>query len=234
MKAVIHFSQAIAWQAWRAGVIRDGLEAQGIRVETTSDRFRHGDGFPILLGTTLWRGIENDGGDFLLVDRCSFGDTNRFVSLVWNGHGRRGDHRVPENYDASRWEKHGFELAPWRDGPRRILCGQVESYSPKWPSLDAWYASIDATHFRRHPSGLNPTGLPDAGNFDDCGLAITLNSSVGVQAVMAGVPTRVDDEGSMVWDFMLRADRLTWCHWLAWTQWSDDELREGTPWAYLL
>lgn len=234
MKVTIHAEPQIPWQAWRAGVFRDGFEQIGVNVEVTSDRSRH-DGIPVLLGTTLWRGIERDGGEFLLVDRCSFGDTEKFVSLVWNGHGRRGDHRVPDNYDASRWEKHGVELKPWQDGSRQILCGQTESYSPHWPSLDNWYAAQNATHFRRHPAGINPTRLPDAATFDDCGLAITLNSSVGVQCVMEGIPTQVHDEGSMAWDVRDgECDRLPWCHWLAWTQWSDDEIREGTPWAYLL
>src|SRR3954470_6488234 len=116
MHAVIHCEPQIQWQSWRAGLFRDGLEKIGVKVTVTADRFRHDEGFPILLGTTLWRGIERDGGKFLLVDRCSFGDTDEFVSLVWNGHGRRGDHRVPANYDASRWEMHGVELKPWQTG----------------------------------------------------------------------------------------------------------------------
>ncbi len=242
MRAVIHANPGIAWQAWRAGVFKDGLERIGVQVTVTEDRFRHDEGFPILLGTTLWRGIERDGGDYLLVDRCSFGDTDKFVSLVWNGHGRRGDHRVPDNHDASRWEKHGVPLKPWRVGGKRlVLCGQIETYAPRWPTPDAWYAATRATHFRRHPAGANTTRLPDAATFDDCGFAITLNSSVGVSAVMEGVPTITMDEGAMAWDVsghslleQFCGDRLPWCHWLAWTQWSDDEIREGVPWAYLL
>lgn len=237
MKVTIHAEPQIPWQAWRASVFRDGFERIGVPVEVTSDRFRH-DGVPVLLGTTLWRGIERDGGEFLLVDRCSFGDTEKFVSLVWNGHGRRGDHRVPENFDASRWEKHGVKLKPWREsGDRVLLCGQTETYSPHWDKLEDWYAGFrwQATHFRPHPAGINPTTLPIAKTLDDVGRAITLNSSIAVQAVMAGIPTECWDEGSMAWDVAGRAcDRLPWCHWLAWTQWSDDEIREGIPWAYLL
>lgn len=203
----------------------------------TADRFRHDEGFPILLGTTLWREIERDGGEFLLVDRCSFGDTDRFVSLVWNGHGRRGDHRVPENFDATRWEKHGVELQPWRvEGSKVLLCGQTETYSPHWSRLDDWYAEHgrQATHFRPHPAGANTTSLPTERSFEEVREAITLNSSVGVQCVLAGIPTQVHDEGGMAWGVPPHTDRLPWCHWLAWTQWSDDEIREGVPWAFLL
>lgn len=242
--AIIHCEPSIPWQPKRAAYFAEGFRRIGLKVEITADRFRHDEGFPVLLGTSMWRGIERDGwGEFLLVDRCSFGDTEKFVSLVWNGHGRRGDHRVPENFDASRWEKHGVELKPWHDGERRILCGQTESYSPHWPSLEDWYQQSlgKATHFRRHPAGINPTALPDASTFEDCGLAITLNSSVGAQCVLSGIATIANDEGSMAYEMSGHFNHLTrdaardkWCHWLAWTQWSDDEIREGTPWEYLL
>jgi hypothetical protein len=239
---VIHCEPRIQWQAWRAGVFRDGLERIGFNVSVTSDRFRHDEGFPILLGTTFWRDIERDGGEFLLVDRCSFGDTNKFVSLVWNGHGKRGDHRTPETCDPSRWERHGVDLVPWREGGDRVvLCGQTESYSPEWPSLEGWYRAMRATHFKRHPAGINPSRFEDTENFENCGLAITLNSSVGVQCVLNGIPTQCWDPGAMAWDVSghrfgdaFKGDRLPWCHWLAWTQWSDDEIREGIPWAYQL
>lgn len=198
----------------------------------TSDRSRR-DGLAILLGTTCWRGLEDE--DYLLVDRCSFGDTNKQVSLVRDGHGRRGDHRVPVNPCASRWERHGVPVRPWQRGPRTVLCGQHESWSPQWPVLGDWYASVRATHFRRHPAGDNPTGLPETKDWNACGLAVTLNSSVGVAAVLAGVPTRVEDFGGMAWPgFPHGSDREPWLHWLAWTQYTWDEIAEGRPWAHFL
>lgn len=239
--AVIHCEPRIPWQPKRAAYFAEGLKQVGIPTRITSDRFRHDEGFPVLLGTTRWRDIEQDGGQYLLVDRCSFGDTNTFVTLVWNGHGRRGNHRVPQNVTADRWEKHGTMLLPWRVGSQVILCGQTETYSPQWQSLDSWYSSVSATHFRKHPAGSNPTGLPESTDFDDCKVAITLNSSIGVGCVLAGIPTVTMDEGSMAWDItghslneVRMPYREPWCHWLAWTQWSDEEIREGLPWASLL
>ena len=218
-----------------------GLEAVGVRVEVAHDRIRREGALPILFGTTHWRSLEV--GDFLLVDRCSFGDTNKFVSLVRNGHGRRGDHRVPEHPCPSRWEKHGLPVAPWRRGGQTILCGQHESYSPTWPDLRAWYAAVKShcTHFRQHPASDNPTGLPATREWSRAAKAITLNSSVGVAAVLAGVPTVTMDEAAMAWDVTAHVphetfmpDRTPWLHWLAWTQWSWDEIKEGKPWAHLL
>ena len=129
------------------------------------------------------------------MDRASVGDPF-YVSLVWDGHGRRGDHKVPGLGTRSSW----IEYKDWTSGNRRILCGQTETYSPHYATLDEWYAAVDATHFRRHPAGTNPTALPGATDWADCGLAITLNSSVGVDAVLAGVPTVTMDEGAMAWD----------------------------------
>ena len=182
-------------------------------------------------------------GVFLLVVRCSFGDTDHWVSLVRNGHGRRGDHRVPAGAPASRWERHAQPVEAWHNGPRTVLCGQHDAWSPHYATPDAWYEDVRsaATHFRRHPQADNPTGLPDTRGWNGVGQAITLNSSVAIAAVLAGVPTVTMDEGAMAWDVtghapgeIIKPPRLPWLHWLAWTQWSHDEVEEGKPWAHLI
>lgn len=237
---VIYANPGIPWHVKRGNFFLEGFRKIGIPAHVTSDRFRHAEGLPVLLGTNHWKAVERDG-DYLLVDRCSFGDTEKFVQLVRNGHGRRGDHRVPQDYGASRWERHGVDLVPWNQGYDRIvLCGQVETFSPHYASLDSWYASVKATHFRPHPASVNTTRLPATLSLDNA-MAVTLNSSIAVQAVMQGIPTVTMDEGAMAWDVtghkpgeFRTPDRLPWCHWLAWTQWSDDEVKEGAPWDCLL
>lgn len=238
-RVVIHCEPRIPWQPKRAAYFAEGFRKRGIPCEVTADRFRHDEGLPVLLGTSCWRGIERTG-DYLLVDRCSFGDTEKFVSLVRNGHGRRGDHRVPANFNGERWERHGVPVLPWKGGSRTVLCGQTETYSPRYSSLEKWYGEVPATHFRKHPAGDNSTGLPDATDFEDA-VAVTLNSSIGVQCVLNGIPTVTMDEGAMAWDVtghlpgdIRMPDRRDWCAWLAWTQYSDDEVREGFMWDWLL
>jgi hypothetical protein len=236
---VIHCEPHIGWQASFARKMREGLAKIGINAQITESRLRL-EPIAILLGTTCWRRVESSG-DYLLVDRCSFGDTDKHVTLVWNGHGRRGDHRIPASVTAARWEKHGMDLLPYHHGSRVILCGQTETYSPHWDRIDGWYRSVrGATHFKPHPSGENPNLWPTAVDFGDCKAAVCLNSSVAVKAVMQGVPTVTMDEGSMAWDVtghslddIRTPDRLPWAHVLAWTQWSHDEIREGKPIAHL-
>jgi hypothetical protein len=240
---VIHANAQVPWQEKRGNYFAEGFKKVGICCRFTKSRIREGGELPVLLGTTFWRGVEDDGGEYLLVDRCSFGDTETFVSLVWNGHGRRGDHKIPENVNGDRWGKYGTPMRPWqKNGKRRVLCGQTESYGPV--SLEEWYRRTVpfATHFRTHPAGHNPTSLPPAFDFRGAGLAITLNSSVGVQAVLDGIPTVAMDEGSMAWEMsshdcnepQVTHARTPWVHRLAWTQWTDDEIREGIPWHHTL
>lgn len=135
-----------------------------------------------------------------------------------------------------------MDLGEWRQGGSRVvLCGQHDSWAPQYARPEDWYQTVTATHFRPHPAGYANAPYPIARNFEDCRQAVTLNSSVGVQCVLAGIPTVTMDEGAMAWPVtshvvgeIATPDRLPWCHWLAWTQWTDDEIREGKPWKFLL
>lgn len=240
---IIHYEPAIPWHGPFAEKMFRGLRNLDFDVDMTSSRRPlGGDCTPILLGTSLWRQIEA-AGEYLLVDRCSFGDTSQYVSLVWNGHGRRGDHRVPDDYDASRWERHGVEVHPWRRwSPRRgkvVLCGQAESYCER--DLHEWYADMMAqprhrrpTHFRPHPAAQDATGLPTWQYWDGVERVITLNSSVAVEAILRGIPTEVHDAGGVAYPGFSRGDdRMPWLHWLAWTQWHHDEIAAGEPIGHL-
>jgi len=232
----IHYNAAIEWQQKRVHQFQEGLDALGIESTLTSSRQRVSD-HAILFGTTFWKDIEKDG-DFLLVDRASVGDPD-YVSLVWNGHGRRGDHKVPED---TRGRSLDIKLQPYNiSGDRIILCGQTETYSPQYDTVSDWYASVpEATHFKAHPAGDNPTGLRAVRDFQKAKQVITLNSSVAVECVIKGIPTVTMDEGSMAWDVTSHEpgvheyqDRGPWLEWLAWTQWSWDEIEQGEPIAHL-
>ena len=240
----IHCEPRIDWQARRAPQLEAGLRAIGLEPIVTSNRHRQ-TYVAILLGTSCWRNIETDG-DFLLVDRASYGDPD-YVQLVWNGHGFRGDHRVPQPCGAARWIEHSakFETFDWiGDGERVVLCGQTEPWSPHYERIEDWYAEIlrqyEVTHFRQHPAGDNPTGLPPAPDWTDVGQVITLNSSIGVESAMKGIPTVAMDRGSMAYEVSsqnpgerIMPPRRNWLEWLAWTQWSWREIEAGFPIRHL-
>lgn len=234
----VHASSGIEWQKRCAPKFLAGLKALGIDAEITSDRQRQSD-IAIVLGTTMWRDVEHSGR-YLLVDRASYGDPD-YVSLVWSGHGRRGNHCVPEN-TGDRWVDIFPEPFPWdKTGRRVIVCGQTESYSPHYDMV-LWYDKVipEATHFRRHPVGPSHIRLPPACDWTDAGRVITLNSSVGVESVLKGIPTVTMDEAAMAWDVtghrpdeVVTPDRTPWLAWLAWTQWHWDEIEMGEPIRHL-
>ena len=246
-QAVIHVHPKIRWHLPFAEKASRGLRAAGIPHAVTSSKDRYDSGLPILLGTSCWREIEQ-AGPFLLVDRCSFGDPGEWVSLVLSGHGRRGDHRTPERPDPSRWSTFGVPVQPWRyDGDDIILCGQCETYSPHYKVPADWYhvTAQSCTHFRPHPADRNyckaTAALQPSPNWNNASQAITLNSSVAIEAVLAGVPTITMDEAAMAWDVtghrpdeVLRPERDEWLHWLAWTQWHHEEIATSVPWQRFL
>lgn len=231
---VIHREPRIDWQNRAAERFHDGLKAIGINSYITASRCRMAD-IAIVLGTTCWKPVE-ESGRYLLVDRASWGDPH-YVQLVWDGHGRRGDHKVPK----LGGRKLDIDLQPWDDsGHKVVLCGQTETWSPQYTDVKQWYAEVKATHFRKHPAGENPTGLPLAQDWFDVGKVITLNSSVGVESVLNGIPTVAMDEASMAWDVAAHDPQETvipcrdeWLEWLAWTQWHWDEIAEGKPIRHL-
>jgi hypothetical protein len=58
---------------------------------------------------------------------------------------------------------------------------------------------------------------------------------VAVQGIIHGCKTEVHDAGGMAYGTECTDEgRLELMKWLAWTQWSHDEIREGTPWEWHL
>jgi len=242
---LIHASNSIAWQGAAALKMQQGLKAIGLDSKITDSRSRGSD-VAICMGTTLWRGIEEDG-DYLLVDRASFGDPY-FVTLVWNGHGRRGDFKVPGNDSSRRQAVDGY-VEPWKDCDSCgavVLCGQTESYSPRYHGLTEWYSDVNAynivTRFRSHPSDQLGSEITTCTENDwkSPALVITLNSSVAVDCVLRGIPTVTMDPAAMAWDVtghtpidIVRPDRNDWLNWLTWTQWNWDEIQDGQPIKHL-
>ncbi len=103
--------------------------------------------------------------------------------------------------------------------------------------------------FRPHPKDLNylvPKGALFSNNSLEVDLAgargvVTLSSTVGVDAVLAGKPVLAYDPISMVYDiaghhveqFPETMDREQWAHNLAYCQWTEKEIRNGEAWEHL-
>ncbi len=210
-----------------------------------------------------------NGKPFLVMERGHVGDRTSWTSCGWNGLGRRG-HYATANDDGARWQQWAHLMQPWKHGGECVVVmGQVPSDQQvaslrrfSYGKLQGFYAWVQETidalvnqgHrvvFRPHPLAAKfgfpfaPTGA----EYSKCTLAedlsraaccVTFNSTVGVESVLAGVPTVTVDEGAMAWDVAghklsetIRPDRERWAHNLAWTQWSLEEISNGTAWDYL-
>jgi hypothetical protein len=224
----IHFSPSIEWQDKRWRAMKKGLVTLGYKVTATNSPTRLSAAPAILFGTTLWGEIERDTrGDWLLVDRASYGDPD-YVQLGWNGRGRNGEFCVPPvswpPY-SQRFKSHTHLLppvAPEKIRNKAILCGDANA-------PESWYREVapSCDAFKPHPAiGHNPTNLPTVDSFDEASFVYVYNSSVAVQLALSGIPVRVYDKACMGYNLDVR--------WLAWTLWSWDEIERGVPIAHII
>jgi hypothetical protein len=233
--------------------------ASGLRVHGVNVGFHRG--FSLPTGRTVacwgWRmglRLRERGCDVLVMERGYIGDRFAWTSLAWNGlNGHAEPMAVPN--DPSRFEAHhGQLLKPWSPaGSYTLIVGQVKGdMSLQGRDLGGWYADQAKVQpgphvFRPHPEALKrghrecvPAGVAvDRGDLASAiagaRLVVTYNSNTGVESVLAGKPTLVEDPGSMAWPVRGTGepDRLTWASALAWRQWTIDEIADGTAWAHV-
>jgi hypothetical protein len=201
------------------------------------------------------------GNHYLVLERGYIGaleNRRRWTSMGYDGLNGRADF-CNAGAGPDRWDRYfaGF-MQPWKDGgDYALLMGQVRGdASLAGIDIEAWYGEAAqrlgdlgwTVMFRPHPN--DPTVAPDGayalvgsleGALASAAFVVTWNSTSGVDAVLAGVPTVAMDRGSMAWDVAahsiedvpFRPARLVWSARLAWTQWSDDELASGETWEHL-
>lgn len=232
------------------GAMADGIRRHGHEVHVTpnvEDAF--GD-VAICWGWRIGQHLREIGFDVLVMERGYIGDRFEYSSLAWNGLNGRGVLNLP-HYDPNRWETlFAHFMKPWRVfAGYTLLMGQVPGDSAlSGVNIQQWYRDMAMTFdgevmFRRHPMDCvseTPKHCQNlegslTGALQGASRVVTFNSSSGVDAVLAGVPTFVFDEGSMAWPvratpLALCPDRTGWSHKLAWRQWSREEIASGDAW----
>jgi len=106
--------------------------------------------------------------------------------------------------------------------------------------------------FRPHPVSVERGGAYEVQGFKTCtkpldesldgaAVVITWNSNTGVDALMRGVPVVAYDEGSMVYSVTANrigvdfpVDYLDRLQDIAWCQWSESEMRDGSALEHAL
>lgn len=263
MKAAIYANSASHQQGW-ATALRHGLERHAVAAEILPP------GHPVpavdFVACWSWRNGKphhEAGRRVLLMERGYVGDRFEWTSLAWDGLNGRG--KAPPVTDCGdRWRKHFAGLVkPWKeDGDCVVVMGQVPGdMSIAGVDIDAWYVAALAAaarfglpvFFRPHPVAMERghTKMPAkgtailrgdlAGALKQARYVLSYNSNSATDAVLAGVPTIVCDEGAMAWPVAghgLEAeppepDRTSWCISIAWRQWLLEEIASGEAWDYL-
>lgn len=203
------------------------------------------------------------GCNVLVMERGYLGDRFFWTSLGWNGLNGRATWNNPAD-NGERFDRYfGTVLKPWCPKPDgyALIVGQVPGDAALCGiDLDPWY--IEAAEkmrargldvrFRPHPMAVKHGR--DSGVLRDCrdtgdlasslagaSVAVTWNSNIGCEAIMAGVPVIACDEGSMSWPLaahgldagIVTPDRAEWCRAMAWRQWKIEEIASGEAWAHV-
>lgn len=247
MKAVVHANDA-PHQLEHAMIMLGGLTRHGIEARLGDYDTPEPCDFAVCWGARQER-LFAAGRPLLIMERGHVGDRVAYTSVGWGGLGRRG--RYPKAPDGgARWRaRFGQLMQPWRYEPGyALVIGQVPGDAAlRGLDVEAWardtLARLDAlgwdAGYRPHPL-VTPSRTTLADQLAGSGLCVTYNSTAGVEAVLAGVPTVTLDEGAMAWPVTSHAlahqrwpDREAWAHDLAWTQWTREEIARGDAWAAL-
>lgn len=241
--------------------MKEGMERHGLKPVLLRPLRPKPCDLAVCWGVNRQRAFQS-GQRTLVLERGYVGDRfNVWTAAGFDGLNGRADFcnagKGPE-----RWQRyHAGVLRPWRapEGDYVLLLGQVATDAAvRRTRITEWYertarALRERGHkvvFRPHPLAP-PTGhIPGVAEVQQGTLAealqgarwvVSFNSNASLLAVLAGVPTVTCDEGAMAWAVTghdpleppPRPDRTQWANELAWTQWTQDELRSGAAWEHL-
>lgn len=243
-------------QETHADALAAGLRAHGMNVQRTAS-VEHAEAKHVACwGWRTGQRLRELGKQVLVMERGYMGDRFAWTSLGWNGLNNRAQFGIREDGGARFRQHFAGLLQPWNPaGDYVLIIGQVPGdASLQGRDLTGWYAEQVAkdwrmpVRFRPHPEAIKrgldrpvPGAETMRGALADAiaGAArvATFNSNTGVDALLAGKPVTVADNGSMAATpaaliaMGFDPGREEWAARLAWCQWTMDEIRSGEAWA---
>ncbi len=252
MKITIHANNGIRWHKRYAEYFKRGFAKHSIVAEVTNAATCDRDtDVAVLFGPNYWKGIERSGQAYLMVNRVLIskqpGHVNDVVAISWDGFNGRGTFCV-DDMDGARLNRFitpSKDVAGWRkEGDYLLLCGQADTgRCGRYGSVAEWYRYVENTTneqivFRPHPN--HGTRIPLRTHLQTARTAAVLNSTVAIDALMAGVPTISFDEGNPAHAVSARTiagtvypDRLPFFEYLAHCQYFYSEIESGLFWVCL-
>lgn len=241
-----------------------GMESLGVTVYLTTDHKAVKTKNVCFWG---WRpNVHHVRRNKIVLERGYIGDRFHWTSIATNGlNGFGGFHYLkPDPQRFAKYFEHLYK--PWNpDGNYILIIGQTPGdTSLRGKDLAPWYTNMalrcqsvfpgTPVLFRQHPN-LDKRGVkqnigftkPSVGTLEEAlegaKLVITYNSNTAVDAILAGKPTYVEDQGSMCYsvtnhkldaiDFQEPKNRRLFVEQLAWCQFTPDEIKDGFPMTYI-
>jgi hypothetical protein len=249
MRAVIHVNQA-GHQQQAGAAMKAGLARHRIAVSVGDYDNPEPCDFAVIWGAPAKHPrITQSAPHMLVMERGHLPDRMIYTSCGWDGLARRGRYPLATDW-GMRWRpRWGDLMRPWRGTTGyALIIGQVEGDAAlaglgmqRWvkEQTDDLRAAGWDVRFRPHPLVARPERSLEA-DLTGAALCVTYNSTAGVEAVLAGVPTVTLDEGAMAWEVtshavpeIVRPAREAWAHALAWTSYTLEEVAAGLAWEHL-
>lgn len=164
-------------------------------------------------------------------------------TLSWNRAGRLGIRPAPGHEPRPQ-----RPLMPWKSD--NTGCVMVLGESPRDILQKWWESEMDhaaATEWKRmvlyrpHPDIQRIAPIAADLVARRAWLTISQHTYAAVDAVCAGIPGVTTDPASMAWDVTSHSigerkmpDREQWAHWLSYTQFSPEEIGDGTALRHMM
>ena len=211
-----------------------------------------------------WRGSEHHTRyhrNIIVLERGYIGDRFKYTSIATNGLNGFGTFHticdIPDRFNTL----FGDLYKDWNsEGDYILLMGQTPGdMSLRGIDLTNWYFNKAKefsdklglpVYFRQHPNLTKKgivTNVPGTQNLDldldsaisGAKIVVTFNSNSGIDALLAGKPTYIEDQGSLAYSvannnienisFDEPLNRKDFFNKLAWTQYSIKEIETGFP-----
>ena len=252
MKIVIHASR-IEWQTRWAKYVATGLRKHGHQVTITPANRPVPCDMAVLMGPNAYQTIERSSTPFLMFNRKLVGNdptvVHEYCTVSWNGFNGNGIFCV-RDVDPARLESvlKVEEIEDWKtEGNHLLLIEQSNiGRSKVFSSLDQYYQTVRKTAsspvvFRKKPIGeknIKPTAV--RAGLVGAKAVVNLNSTISVEALIAGVPVVSLDAGDPTFAItshnineITYPDRLPLLQYLAHCQWHYTEVESGSFWEHI-
>lgn len=253
MQISIHAKTGVQWHKRYAEFFRKGFAAHGIDARVTAAGTRDtDDDVAVVFGPNYFKGVERSGLPYLMVNRVLLSTNprhvNDVVAISWDGFNGRGtfcvDEITPGRLD--RFINPQKDVRGWRkEGEYLLLCGQADvGRCGRYSTVGEFYRYVEGTTneevvYRPHPNN-GSARLPLRTHLHSARVACVLNSTVAVDALLAGVPVISLDEGnpvhavaSHVMAETVFPNRLPFFRYLAECQYFFGEIENGLFWERL-